>query len=92
MTNKQRRIGDIGQELRNRHPLDHASRKAKLVRAIRELAHGKSYGEYLAVCSMRKICDDLDLQVKRTDHGHIMDHRVIKVFQNVEREIFGVDP
>ncbi len=62
------------------HPLSHNSVKSKLVRAIRDLAYGKTYALYLASNPTSTILPQFGLK---------LDKRAVDVFCKVEREMFG---
>ncbi len=61
------------------HPLTHNSKKAKLVRAIRDRAYGKTFEKYIQSLP-EMILVEMDLP---------FDKRCFDVFSSVEMEIFG---
>ncbi len=61
------------------HPLDNGGLKSKLIRAVRDLARGKTYEEYLAAAPAL-IAHELKIR---------WDERTVNVFNKVEAEVFG---
>ncbi len=78
-----RKPGDIGRELRKRHPLDNMSKKAKFVRAVRDVARTQSFYHW---CNARE--QGLDL-ILAGGFDLPIDQRVRRLFAQVEREIFN---